>query len=98
MAEGGKKDEYDFRRPEDDLEWWAEMRMNIREVRMQYSSISHYMNIWPGPRTTSERPKDEMDFLKWYQGRLFAMIADYNFTHHEVEEGVDDTTPSGDDT
>ena len=35
-----------------------------------------------------------MDFVDWYKGRLFAMIADYNFTHHEVE----DTTSSSEET
>ena len=46
MSVGGKKDDYDFCREEDDLEWWAEHRMNIREVRMIYSSLTHYSNIW----------------------------------------------------
>ena len=95
MAEGGKKDEYDFRRDEDDLSWWAEQRFNIREVRMISSSLENYKTIWQGE---PQRPKEEMEFVDWYQGRLFAMITDYNYTHHEVEEGVDDSTPSGDDT
>ena len=46
MSIGGKKDDYDFCKEEDDLEWWAEQRMNIREVRMIYSSLSHYQSIW----------------------------------------------------
>ena len=95
MAEGGKKDEYDFRRDEDDLTWWAEQRFNIREVRMISSTLQNYKTVWQGE---PERPKEEMEFVDWYQGRLFAMITDYNYTHHEVEEGVDDSTPSGDDT
>ena len=95
MAEGGKKDEYDFRRDEDDLTWWAEQRFNIREVRMISSSLDNYKTIWQGE---PERPKEEMEFVDWYRNRLFAMIADYNFTHHEVEIDHDDTTPSGDDT
>ena len=98
MSIGGKKDEYDFCKENDDLEWWAEQRLNIREVRMIYSSLTHYANIWPGPKTTGERPLEEMDFLNWYRGKLFSMISDYNFTHHEVEEISDDTTPSGSDT
>ena len=95
MAEGGKKDEYDFRRDEDDLTWWAEQRFNIREVRMISSTLQNYKTVWQGE---PERPKEEMEFVDWYQGRLFAMITDYNYTHHDVEEGVDDSTPSGDDT
>ena len=98
MSVGGKKDPYDFCKPEDDMEWWSEHRLNIREVRMVYSSLTHYMNIWPGPKTTEERPLAERDFIEWYRTKLFSMISDYNFTHHEVEESNDDTTPSGGDT
>ena len=38
--------------------------------------------------------KEEMNFINWYKGKLFAMISDYNITHHEVE----DTTASGEET
>ena len=96
MSIGGKKDEYDFCKEEDDLEWWAEQRMNIREVRMIYSSLTHYSNIWE--KWNGDRPPEEINFLNWYKGKLFSMISDYNFTHHEVEEISDDTTPSGSDT
>ena len=96
MSVGGKKDDYDFCREEDDLEWWAEYRMNIREVRMLYSSFTHYSNIWE--KWNGERPPEEIEFLQWYRRKLFSMISDYNFTHHEVEEINDDTTPSGSDT
>ena len=95
MAEGGKKDEYDFRRDEDDLTWWAEQRFNIREVRMISSSLDNYKTIWQGQPT---RPKEEMEFVDWYRGRLFAMISDYNYTHHEVDVSDSDSTPSGNDT
>ena len=95
MGVGGKKDDYDFQRTDDDLTWWAEQRFNIREVRMISSTLQNYKTVWQGE---PERPKEEMEFVDWYQGRLFAMITDYNYTHHEVEEGVDDSTPSGDDT
>ena len=96
MSIGGKKDEYDFCKEEDDLEWWAEQRMNIREVRMIYSSLTHYSNIWE--KWNGDRPPEEIEFLNWYKRKLFSMISDYNFTHHEVEEISDDTTPSGGDT
>ena len=95
MSVGGKKDNYDFQREEDDLTWWAEQRFNIREVRMISSTLQNYKTVWQGE---PQRPKEEMEFVDWYQGRLFAMITDYNYSHHEVEEGVDDSTPSGDDT
>ena len=96
MSIGGKKDDYDFCKDEDDLEWWAEQRMNIREVRMIYSSLTHYSNIWE--KWNGDRPPEEIEFLNWYKRKLFSMISDYNFTHHEVEEISDDTTPSGGDT
>ena len=96
MSIGGKKDDYDFCKEEDDLEWWAEHRMNIREVRMIYSSLTHYSNIWE--KWNGDRPPEEIEFLNWYRRKLFSMISDYNFTHHEVEEISDDTTPSGSDT
>ena len=96
MSIGGKKDDYDFCKEEDDLEWWAEHRMNIREVRMIYSSLTHYSIIWE--KWNGDRPPEEIEFLNWYKRKLFSMISDYNFTHHEVEEINDDTTPSGSDT
>ena len=93
MSIGGKKDDYDFCKEEDDLEWWAEHRMNIREVRMIYSSLSHYQSIWE--KYNAGRPPEEMEFLNWYKRKLFSMISDYSFTHHEIEE---DTRPSGEET
>ena len=95
MAVGGKKNEYDFQRDEDDLTWWAEQRFNIREVRMISSSLDNYKTVWQGEPT---RPQDEMEFVDWYRGKLFAMIADYNYTHHEVDASDTGSTPSGDDT
>ena len=95
MGVGGKKNDYDFQRDEDDLTWWAEQRFNIREVRMISSSLDNYKTVWQGE---PGRPKDEMEFIDWYRGKLFAMIADYNYTHHEVDASETDSTPSGDDT
>ena len=83
MAEGGHKGEYTYPDREDDLDWWAETRMNIREVRSHYSSISYYLEIWPGE---PDRPKEEKKFLENYKENLFRMIADYNYHHHVVEE------------
>ena len=87
MAEGGHKEEYVYPDPsDDDLEWWAETRFNIRDVRSIYSSIEYYHKIWPGP---PERPEGEEKFLVGFKENLFRMITDYNFTHHRVEDGVD---------
>ena len=95
MAVAGKKEEYDFARDKDDMNWWAEQHFNIREVRMLSSSLDNYKTVWQGEPT---RPKDEMEFIDWYRGKLFAMIADYNYTHHEVDTSESDSTPSGDAT
>jgi len=82
MSVGGRKEEYDFIPPEDNLEWWCEWKLNIRELRMIYDSINYYSNIWPGP---PERPEQEKQFLENYKVKLFTMITDYNYAHHEVE-------------
>ena len=92
MSEGGHKGEYTYPDEEDDLDWWAEQRLNIREIRMMYSSISHYQSNWE--KYNAGRPPEEMEFLTWYRTKLFSMISDYNFTHHEVE----DTTSSSEET
>ena len=88
MAVGGKKEDYDFIPPDDNMEWWCQWRMNIKDVRMVYSSIDYYSSIWPGP---PERPEEEKEFLENYKGKLFAMLSDYNYNNHEVD---DNTTPS----
>ena len=92
MAEGGHKDEYTFPNTDDDLEWFAETRMNIRDIRSFYSSISYYIKIWPGE---PDRPADEMKFLENLKTQLYRMITDYNYTHHVVEEA---DSPTTDDT
>ena len=94
MAEGNNyKGEYTYPFPDkDDLEWWAECRMDIRDVRSIYSSISYYLEIWPGE---PDRPEDEKKFLERYKANLYRMITDYNFTHHVAEEA---DIPTTDDT
>ena len=92
MAEGGHKDEYTFPNTDDDLEWFAETRMNIRDIRSFYSSISYYIKIWPGE---PDRPEAELKFLDSFKDNLYRMITDYNFTHHVVEEA---DSPTTDDT
>ena len=83
MTVGGKKEDYDFIPPDDNMEWWCEWKMNIKDVRMVYSSIDYYSRIWPGP---PDRPEEEKQFLENYKGKLFAMLSDYNYSHHEVED------------
>ena len=89
MAEGGHKGEYTYPDKEDDLEWYAETRMGIRDVRSLYSSIEYYQSIWPGP---PERQENEKPFLDGVKQNLYRMITDYNYTHHVVEEVEDPTT------
>ncbi len=88
MADGGHKGEYTYPDKEDDLDWWAEIRMNIQDVRSVYASINYYLEIWPGP---PDRPESEKKFLENYKAGLFRMITDYNFKHHEVEGKKDST-------
>ncbi len=90
MTAGGKKEQYDYPDPnEDDLEWYAETRMNIRDVRSLWNSIEYYQSIWPGE---PERPEAEKKFIENFKSNLYRMITDYNFTHHVVEDStVDDT-------
>ena len=83
MADGGHKNEYTYPDREDDLEWWAETRLNIRDVRSLWSSIDYYQSIWPGE---PDRPKGEKKFLENFKGNLFRMIADYNYTHHHMDD------------
>ena len=89
MAEGGHKDEYTYPDSEDDMEWYAECRWNIKDVRSLYSSVDYYMKIWPGE---PDRPEDEKKFLNGFKDNLFRMITDYNFSHHVVEEPKEDDT------
>ena len=89
MAEGGHKDEYTNPDSEDAMEWWAECRWNIKDVRSLYSSVDYYMKIWPGE---PDRPEDEKKFLNGFKDNLFRMITDYNYSHHVVEEPKEDDT------
>ena len=71
MAEGGHKEEYTYPDKEDDLDWWAECRWNIRDVRSLYSSITFYQSVWPGE---PDRPKEEMKFLDGFKENLFRIF------------------------
>ena len=92
MSEGGHKGEYSYPNTDEEMEWWAESRMNIRDVRSLYCSLDYYTKIWPGP---PDRPEAELKFLDSFKDNLYRMITDYNFTHHVVEEA---DIPTTDDT
>ena len=34
MSVGGKKEEYDFVPPDDNMEWWCQWKMNIKDVKI----------------------------------------------------------------
>ena len=91
MSDGGHKGDYTYPDKEDDLDWWAECRMNIQDVRSVYSSIDYYLKIWPGE---PDRPEGEKQFLENFKGNMFRMITDYNYTHHIVEETVEEVDTS----
>ena len=92
MSEGGHKGEYSYPNTDDDMEWWAETRLNIRDVRSLYCSLDYYTKIWPGE---PDRPEAELKFLDSFKDNLYRMITDYNYTHHRVEEA---DLPTTDDT
>ena len=92
MSEGGHKGEYSYPNTDDDMEWWAETRLNIRDVRSLYCSLDYYTKILPGE---PDRPEAELKFLDSFKDNLYRMITDYNFTHHVVEEA---DIPTTDDT
>ena len=64
-----------------DKEWWVQLKMDLKEVRLLYSTISFYLDNYAG---TPERPPEEESYLKFLKGELYKMIQDYNLTHHSV--------------
>ena len=72
-------DEYD----ELEEEWYCEFKMGIHDVRSLYSSISFALEMWPG---SPRRPMEEQEYLIHLKQQLFAMLAEYTFTHIESGE------------
>ncbi len=64
-----------------DSEWWVQMKMNIKEVRLMYSFATFYLDNYTG---SPGRPPDEKSYLKYLQSELYKMIQDYNLTHNSV--------------
>ena len=64
-----------------DKEWWVQLKMDLKEVRLLYSTLSFYLDNYTG---APGRPPDEVSYLKFLQGELYKMIQDYNLTHHSV--------------
>ena len=65
-----------------DKEWNVAMKMNIKELRLLYSTVSFYLNNYTG---APERPPEEEDYLEFLQTELYKMITEYNFSHHALE-------------
>ena len=64
-----------------DKEWWVQLKMDIKEVRILYSMISFYLHNYSG---APGRPPEEQHYLPFLQGELYKMIQDYNLTHNSV--------------
>ena len=68
-------------------EWYCEFKMGIHDVRSLYSSISFALETWPG---SPRRPLEEQEYLIQMK-QLFAMLAEYTFTHIESGESNEGT-------
>ena len=51
--------------------------MGIKETRLLYSVTTYFLDNWP----KEGRPPLEQQYLNHLKVKLFAMIADYNYTH-----------------
>ena len=69
-------------------EWYCEFKMGIHDVRSLYSSISFALETWPG---SPRRPVEEQEYLIHMKQQLFAMLAEYTFTHIESGESNEGT-------
>ena len=64
-----------------DKEWWVQLRMDAKEVRLLYSMICFYLNNYSG---APGRPPEEQHYLLFLKGELYKMIQDYSLTHNSV--------------
>ena len=79
--------------PKEEGEWFCQYSMRIDEVRMLYNVISSHIDMFPGP---PHRPIEELEYCKYIQNRLFAMMTDFSFTNieshvREDQEEVDES-------
>ena len=76
--------------PKEEGDWFCQYSMRIDEVRMLYNVVSGYIEMYPGPQV---KPIEELEYCKYLQNRLFAMMTDFSFTNiesHQRDE-IDDT-------
>ncbi len=64
-----------------DKEWFCQLRLDMKEVRLLYSMISFYLDNYSG---APGRPPEEQHYLPFLKGELYRMIQDYNLTHNSV--------------
>ena len=64
-----------------DKEWFCQLRLDMKEVRLLYSMISFYLDNYSG---APGRPPEEHHYLPFLKGELYKMIQDYNLTHNSV--------------
>ena len=64
-----------------DKEWWIQLKMDAKEVRLLYSMISFYLDNYSG---APGRPHEEQHYLPHLQQELYKMIQDYNLTHNTL--------------
>ena len=64
-----------------DKEWWIQLKMDIKEVRLMYSLVSFYLQNYSG---APGRPPEEQHYLPYLQQELYKMIQDYNLTHNTL--------------
>ncbi len=67
----------DFNPPPDDETWRCVSEMGIKETRLLYSVTTYFLDNWP----KEGRPPLEQQYLNHLKVKLFAMIADYTYTH-----------------
>ena len=58
-------------------EWSCTLTLGIKEVRMMYDHFDYSIKMWPG---SPARPREEQELLDIMKKRMFAMIAEYNYT------------------
>ena len=64
-------------------DWFCEFKMGIHDVRSLYSTLCFALEMWPG---SPRRPVEEQEYLIHMKQQLFAMLAEYTFTHIEGDK------------
>ena len=73
--------------PNDD-EWSAELKMDIRGVRMLSNLLGFAREVWPG---SPARPAEEQEFIMYLQEIMNRLTLEYNFENLELSNGREET-------